>query len=146
MVLLLVLPCAIPTFGVAMWLGVTGVLAQLSGWRRVARQYPGTARPEGQQLGGQVVSFGGMRDNVTYLVVADAGLYIYPMVLFRFRRPPLLIPWHAIEYVSEQHFAVSRSHKLRLGGAASIAVREQAYQAIRPYLTRAADAGVREDG
>jgi len=137
------LPYALPVFFIAMWLGITGILAEVSGWPRLARRYPGTAgRPDGTRFLGQVASFGWVSENnVTHLVVAGAGLYLYPLILFRFRRAPIMLPWGAIEYVSEWRFLLWRTHRLRLGGTTSIWIKQKAYDAIRPYLTRAAEGG-----
>jgi hypothetical protein len=129
------LPYTLPLWFILVWLGVTGLLAEVSGWRRLARRYPGTVRPEGTRFLGQVASFGGVSENnVTFLVVSESGLYLYAFIVFRFLRPPILVPWREVAYVSEWRFLLWRTHRLRLGGTTSIWVKPKAYDALRPWL------------
>lgn len=88
-------------------------------------------------LRGQVVSVGLVSENdVTYLPPSTSGLYMYAMFLFRFMRPPLLIPWPEIQYESACRFLWLRSHRLRLaGGMTAIRVKDRALQQIRPFLS-----------
>ena len=120
-----------PVFFVLMWLGVGTMLAELSGWPRLARTFPGGARPDGQRLRRQVVKIGSVNENgVTGIVVSAAGLYLDTMFLFRFRRPPVLIPWNLVRPLTERRFLWYRWHELDLGGITTISVRPEAYEAI----------------
>jgi hypothetical protein len=132
--LLALLPL-IPVGLVAMWLLIGTVLAELSGWPGLARRYRAATAPEGAHLSGQVVSFGWCSErNVTRLVVSAEGLYLRPMILFRFRRPPLLVPWHDLAHESERRILGSRQYALKIGGTTTLWVKERAFQEIGPYL------------
>lgn len=96
-----------PVFFVALWLFVTGLLATLGGWSELAHHYPdfGTT-PEGNVLtvGGSSVGMrrGGVPLPVSYnrvvtLTLSRTGLHLRVMSFFRFRHPPILIPWEQVE-------------------------------------------------
>jgi hypothetical protein len=60
---------------------------------------------------------------------------MYAQLLFRFRRPPILIPWSEVQYESARHFLWMRSHKLSLGGGVTpIRVKDKALRAFEPFL------------
>jgi hypothetical protein len=132
--LLALLPL-IPVGLVGMWLLVGAVLAELSGWPRLARRYLAATAPVGSPLSGQVVSVGWSSErNVTTLVVSTEGLHLRPMILFRFRRPPLLVPWRDVAHESERRILGSRQYALKLGGTTTLWVKERAFQEIGPHL------------
>jgi hypothetical protein len=100
----------IPVFVVffaAMWLGITGALAEIGGWSELARLY---REPEGMARA-PVQSFGmasldlrrgwfplpANYSNCMIVEVAQAGLHLRPWRPFRFRHPPLFIPWPQME-------------------------------------------------
>src|SRR5690349_9031123 len=94
-----------PLFFVAMWLLIGALLAEISGWPVLARQFRTTHRPAGSPLRHQVVALGPTSESgVTRIITSPAGLYLDTHPLFRFRRPPLLVPWTAIHYRSERRF------------------------------------------
>src|SRR5262245_34588810 len=97
---------AFPFFFVGMWLGVSALLAELSGWPELAREFPGgKTPPDGTRMRRQVVKTGVVGENgVTVLVLSARGLYMEAPLPFRFRRPPVLVPWGAVRYVSEHRF------------------------------------------
>ncbi|HEX2779205.1 MAG TPA: hypothetical protein VHM30_06890 [Gemmatimonadaceae bacterium] len=131
-------PALIALFVVAfvgLWLLVGLLLSELSGWASLARRYPGGPRPEGVRLRGQVVGMGAVGEKgVTTLVPTAAGLYLYSHPLFRFRRPPVLVPWSEIRYAGELGFLFWRSIGLDLGPVTRMRVKRDAYQALAPYL------------
>jgi hypothetical protein len=129
-------PYWLPLFVVGMWLAVGGLLSTLSGWPFLAKRCPGGPRPSGAVLRRQVVGIGFVSENgVTHMVVSEGGLYLWATPIFRFLRPPILVPWAQVAYVSENRFLWSHSHLLRLGGITSIRIKDRAYQALRTYLT-----------
>jgi hypothetical protein len=91
-------------FGCA-WFGVIALLSTIGGWRSLAENYrvPGDFelnpaerfRFKSVQMRGHAflpVNYG---NSVTVGITAR-GLYLAPMILFRFMHPPLLIPWREI--------------------------------------------------
>ena len=133
-------PAVIALFPVAflgMWLGVGALLSELSGWSRLARTFPGGARPSGPRISGQVVGMGPVSENgVTSLIPAAEGLYLYSNPFFRFRRPPILVPWAEIHESGERGMLWWRSISLELGQITTLRVRPKAIPALAPYLSR----------
>jgi hypothetical protein len=120
---------------VTSWLAIGAALAYVSGWRWLAARYATPYRPPGQTLAWQVYSVGHVSDSgVTGLRLSPQGLYIWASPMFRFMRPPLLIPWHEIRYGSERNILWQRTHTLRLGGEVRIRITDRALRAMEPYL------------
>ena len=123
-----------PVLFVAMWFGVGALLAEMSGWPDLARKFPGGPRPNGQRLRRQVIKIGSVNENgVTGIVVSESGLYLDAMLLFRFRRPPVLVPWDSVTYSTDRRFLWYRWHEFDLGGITTISVRPAAYEAMIHY-------------
>ena len=81
-------------FFVGLWLGVT-LLVSLGGWRRLAAHYrTDDERPPGKRFSG-VSGFVGRANyrNALNVVLAEEGLHLSTISLFKLRHPPLLIPW-----------------------------------------------------
>ena len=118
------------------WLLISGLFAELSGWTLLARRYRYLGpRPTGTRLSGQVIRLGPVSENrVTKVVLASEGLYLERNALFRFRHPPVLVPWAAVQYVSHGRFLWRRWHSLELAGVTTLRVKDRAYQALAPYL------------
>lgn len=98
-----------PVFFVAMWLAVTGLLGTVGGWSELARHYgdPGEA-PRGSSIevrGSSLSLRGGWiplptnYNRCVTVTLSGTGLHLRVMFLFRFRHPPLLIPWTRVERV-----------------------------------------------
>ena len=90
-------------FFVAAWLLATALVARLGGWRELAERYeaPYGFEPERrlrfQSLVLRRVSWFPARYRGSVTVgLGTAGLALAPIAVFRFRHPPLLIPWTAI--------------------------------------------------
>lgn len=130
-------PLWFPLGFVGLWLLVGALLSEFSGWPALSRRFPADERPIGIALRGQVVGIGNVgENNVTGLIVTSMGLYMYANPLFRFRRPPILIPWREIQYVSERRFLWMHSHKLSLGGGiTTIRVKEKALRELQHFLS-----------
>ena len=111
-------------------------MAEISGWPALAREFRSNHRPLGICLRGQVVMLGPTSESgVTRLIISPAGLYLDAHPFFRFRRPPLLLPWSAVHYRDERRFLWRRWHEIDLGGITIIGVKPKAYQAIAPFLS-----------
>lgn len=139
----------IPLFLIAfplMWLGITGMLAALGGWSELARLYrepEGTVRAPLQRF--SMASLDLRRgwlplpvnySNCMVLEVAREGLHLRPWPVFRFRHPPLFIPWPQMERLQPGAFLFFRTltitprgvgTRLRLWGSPAAAV-EQAWR------------------
>ena len=125
-----------PLAFVGMWFLVCGLLAYMSGWSALADRFRATDRPSGRTLSGQVMGIGSVNENgVTRLMVTPGGLYMYPLFLFRFKRPPLLIPWHEIQYESTRKVLWTTYHRLRLGGdITTLRIKDKGFQELLPFL------------
>lgn len=98
-----------PVFFTAMWLLVTGTLSMVGGWSELARHYrdPGEAPRRssivlrGSSLGlrGGWIPLPTNYNNCVTLTLSGTGLHLRVFFVFRFRHPPLLIPWTRVERV-----------------------------------------------
>jgi hypothetical protein len=137
-------PLWLPIFGIGLWLLVGAVLSELARWPELAFRFPASEEPPGRTLHGQVAAVGIVgENNVTVLTVADTGLYMRAMILFRFRRRPVLVPWAEVTYVGERKFLWSRSHVLDLGGVTRIRVKDGGFYVIEPFLEGASSVEAR---
>jgi hypothetical protein len=96
---------AIPLVAVA-WLLVTGLIAHVSGWARLARRFPFDPAQEGERFRFASGSMGssGLRanyGNCLMLTVGDSGVGFSVLFLYRFHSPPFFLPWEAIESVTK---------------------------------------------
>jgi hypothetical protein len=102
-----------PLAFVAVWLLVTGLLSLIGGWHALADRY---AEPDGfdvevsERFRFRSISLrqppwfpASYRGCVT-IAVTPGGLYLAVLFFFRFRHPPLLIPWTAIVRCEEGTF------------------------------------------
>ncbi|HEU4884733.1 MAG TPA: hypothetical protein VFT45_20925 [Longimicrobium sp.] len=103
-----------PIFFAAMWFGITGALGALGGWGELARLY----REPADMVRAPVQRFSmGSVDlrrgtfslpmnysNCVVVEISAAGLHLRTWLPFRFRHPPLLIPWSAMERVQTGTF------------------------------------------
>jgi hypothetical protein len=96
-----------PLFFAAMWMLVTGFLAEVGGWSALAQHYREPAgidrRPvRSFRMASMDLRRGWMPlpanyGNCVVLDVGPAGLHLRVWRPFRFRHPPLLIPWSQVE-------------------------------------------------
>jgi len=82
---------------VAMWIGVMALLSHMSGWPKLAAVYRARRPPSGRCFlfaRGKVgeVWFNGCLTIYT----SPEGLYLSVWPIFRFREPPLFIPWSEV--------------------------------------------------
>ncbi|HEX2210844.1 MAG TPA: hypothetical protein VHG93_24385 [Longimicrobium sp.] len=123
-----------------MWFGVTGLLSVLGGWHELGASYAaGPAAREGRPAGRWVT--GGMQRMlfpVSYRNCLNVSLYADGFGLsvarvFRFRHPPLFIPWTAVGDCEERgsfwRYTRITLHasgvRILIGGRAGREVREQ---------------------
>jgi hypothetical protein len=90
----LILPC----YALALWLLVSAIISYIGGWTTLAKRFRMKTSFVGERWAGQS---GQMRwlagyGNCLTLGCNPEGLYLATMPLFRFRHPPLLIPWEEI--------------------------------------------------
>jgi len=129
------LPLWFPFFFVGLWLGVGALLSQLSGWPRLAQRFRAANRPPGQVLKRQVAKIGLVSEGgVTHMIVSPEGLYLWTNPLFRFLRPPLMIPWTAITGVREARWLWLKMYVLNVADITTIQVSRRALCVLRPYL------------
>ncbi|MGH7177595.1 MAG: hypothetical protein ACREJC_09465 [Tepidisphaeraceae bacterium] len=108
---------------VGTWFAVTGLLASKSGWTDLADTFPGGERPQGKVLRRSVFKVGSVgEEGVTSLIATTQGLYLAPSTLFRFRRPPVHVPWNRIRYVESHRVLWKRSITVDLGGITTLRV------------------------
>ncbi|MEL6615716.1 MAG: hypothetical protein AAFQ43_08265 [Bacteroidota bacterium] len=94
------------------WLGIVGLIGRL-GWGPLAEAFPAEDWPEeGYRVRFQSARIGASSyGNALHAVATDDGLYLRPMLLFRFGHAPVFIPWRA--FVSVQTVAFGRRFVLR---------------------------------
>ena len=80
-----------------LWLGIVGLIGKM-GWGPLARAYPAEEWPaSGYRVSMQSARIGMSNySNALNAVATPEGLYLRPMVLFRFGHPPVFIPWEAV--------------------------------------------------
>jgi hypothetical protein len=98
------------------WVFVLWLLSELSGWRKLAAIFRAQHPPSGRCLPMQ----GGWVGDTLYtgcltIYTSDEGLYVSIWPIFRFRQPPLLIPWSAIHNRREKRWMLSRLVQFDVG-------------------------------
>jgi hypothetical protein len=129
-------------FGV-MWLGITGLLAHLSGWARLAARFRASEPPNGERFRFASGSLGAKMFPVNYggclfVAVSGAGVHFSILFLFRFQSPPLFIPWSQIESVDEKCSLLSQYTVIRVRGEwPIISLRGRAGQFVKEAYAQA---------
>ena len=100
-------------FFAAMWFGVTGLLAIVSGWTGLATYWRAQSTPTGERFRMTSASMGARLLPVGYgnclsVTVSERGLGVSIPLPFRFLCPPLFIPWSDIDRVAEGRFLFFR--------------------------------------
>jgi hypothetical protein len=88
----------IPGYPIALFLGVAAIISCIGGWSALAKQFRLQSPFNGVRW---TMQSGHMRGIAGYnhcLTVGcnPEGLYMAMTPMFRFRHPPLLVPWHEI--------------------------------------------------
>lgn len=106
----------IPCYAVALWLLVSAVISYIGGWATLAQQFRLRESFVGERWTGQsgqmrwIAGYG----NCLTVGCSPQGLYLGTMPLFRFRHPPLLVPWNEIT-ISRRRIAFFRVVRFGLG-------------------------------
>lgn len=106
---------------VVLWLLASAFFARVAGWRSLGRQFAAVSVPAGQSFRFVSGSFGSVHwpikyRNCLHVVVGEAGLYARPMFPFGFQSPALLLPWAAVESVSEKQSFSTKTVTFRFRG------------------------------
>lgn len=83
---------------VLMWLLCFWLIGELGGWGSLAKSFATDREPTGEMFpwtSGKFNMFSSYNNCLTASPSAD-GIYIRPMLLFRFRHKPLFLPWDVI--------------------------------------------------
>jgi len=113
-----------------------GWLARVSGWTRLAAQYPDDGRmPERRMWLGYAVFRGWVGYNGALIVASDArGLFLRALpVLLSWAHPPVFIPWAEIERIEHGGRWYGRVHEIHTRRAADVrfALRKRTYAFVR---------------
>jgi hypothetical protein len=87
-----------PAYFLSLWLLVSAIISYIGGWTTLAKRFRVKPPFTGTKWTGQsgqmrwIAGYG----NCLTVGVSSEGLYFATMPLFRFRHPPLLIPWTEI--------------------------------------------------
>jgi hypothetical protein len=126
-----------PVLFVAGWLAIGAWESEQCRWAELARRFPGGPFPEGKTYHGQVTNIGGQGDGgVTALIPTQMGLYLYAILLFRFHRAPILVPWELIRQENEYRVFGSMRYSLVLSDVTTIELRDRAWKAIADRVER----------
>jgi hypothetical protein len=89
----------------AMWIGVMALLAYMSGWWKLAAVYRAQRPPSGTcfLLAGGKIGEVWYRGTLT-IYTSPEGLYLSVWPIFRFREPPLFIPWSDVRNRREKRW------------------------------------------
>jgi hypothetical protein len=120
-----------------LWLGVSALLSRLAGWHRLAASFRARHPAIGERFRFVSGSMGEGRLPVSYrscleVVVSRRGLHLAVLLPFRFRSPPLFIPWVEVAAVSEKPFRRTFGVTIHLRGPGPvISIRGRAGHSIR---------------
>lgn len=82
---------------IPMWVGISHLLARISGWHRLATVYRASESAGGKSCGLCSGSFGVVSyRNCLLVTLHPSGLHICVLFFFRLAHPPLFIPWSDI--------------------------------------------------
>jgi hypothetical protein len=92
------------------WLIVSAVIAEMSGWKAMASQCRAVRRPEGIRYlwRSMYLSSYGAYSACINVTLSSEGIFMVPSLPFRFRHPPLLIPWHRVGSLQRKRFIFQR--------------------------------------
>lgn len=90
-----------PVFFAGVWLFVAMILSAAGGWGKLAARYPAPPEPAGEAYphSSATLRRWGLPVNYNHVLlvhVGHEGIGLATHWAFRFRHPPLLIPWQAI--------------------------------------------------
>lgn len=102
-----------------LWLGVCALLARIGGWSTLAGSYRAKYPAVGERFSFVSASMGNARFPISYkgclfVIVTRHGFHVSVLFPFRFRSPPLFIPWSAVESITEKQFVRTFGVTVRL--------------------------------
>jgi hypothetical protein len=106
--MLYLLPILFPFGFAALWLLVTRLLVQLSGWGTLAQSYPARRASTGRRFSFVSGGIGSRAFPVSYrscltVTIGETGFFLSLWPIFRsFRAPDLFIPWSAVERLEDR--------------------------------------------
>ena len=111
----------VPLYGLLLWLLVSAIISFIGGWSTLAKRFALKSPFRGDRWGGQS---GQMRWTAGYgncLTVGASpdGFYLAISILFRFRHPPLLVPWTEVA-ITRRRFLFFRYVRFGLGSELNI--------------------------
>ena len=124
--LLFASPIFFPLYFVTLWLTIAAILSTFGGWRALAdifRAPDGFSVEPGERFRARSIQVRRIAllpasyNNCITLGVTSRGLYLVPMLIFRFLHPALLIPWHDVIAVREGRFLWRPYADVELRGA-----------------------------
>ena len=127
---------------VAMWGGVTALLAHLSGWAGLAKHLRANSPTSGERFRFVSGSMGRSVFPVSYSLclfinVSDAGFRLSILFPFRLLSPPLFIPWPQVISATDRRFLSVAYTEIRLRDHwPTISIRGEAGNSIRETYTR----------
>ncbi|MFK7903750.1 MAG: hypothetical protein AB8B69_01430 [Chitinophagales bacterium] len=97
------------------WLGITYLIAKVSGWGTMAKYYHTKSAPEGYTKSMASGRIGWANySHVLNIVVNKEGLYMGTILPFRLTNPPLFIPWEHIELQGKVNFFLMVTQKFSI--------------------------------
>ncbi|HNW27894.1 MAG TPA: hypothetical protein PKN50_05420 [Spirochaetota bacterium] len=118
-----------------LWVGVTGLISVIGGWRDLARSNPEQASLHET---GVTYSFQSMRigflggyNSVLNITVYSQGIHIVPIILFSLFHKPIFISYSAMDNVEFGRFLVPyvtfnlAGRKIRIMGRSVLAIKEK---------------------
>ena len=130
-------------FFVAMWAGVTALLAFMAGWPSLAARFRSSQNTEGERFRFASGSIGASMwlpvsyRNCLFFTVADTGFLLSVFFLFRILSPPLFIPWLEVESITEERVWFLQTAVICIRDSSTkIMVRGRVAQALREAYER----------
>ncbi len=113
----LLLLAALAAFGVFILFAMSFVFAALTGWRTLARRYPGPARFTGarERVNGAVLGEWGWNAPPLFGAADDAGIVFHAVPPFGIAFRPVRLPWPAIASVSRRTYLFFDVAEVRYG-------------------------------
>lgn len=135
------IPIAFPFFFGAMWFGVVGLIGSLGGWGALAARYPAQPDESGHLFAMASASLGRGLLPMNYngclkVRLGNAGIGLSVLLPFRFRHPPLTIPWTAVESCQQGWHRLWPGVDLRLRSGERIVLRGRAAKALAETWAR----------
>lgn len=96
------------------WIAIVWLISRMSGWARLARQYPATGPVAGHVFrwcSAQLRMFSRYSFSLV-VTVSESGIHLQPIVFFKFGHDPIFLPWESIDRLERQRSPLFPSVKL----------------------------------